>query len=496
MSPIALSIPELRTALTGLGKVVTKTATLPVLANIRIDREPSGVALTGTDLDTAVSFRLEQPSEGEPVSFLVPLHELGRLVRTGAPNDHLTLTPVGPAAVSVRYPVGASFVEQTIESHPVDEFPHIPRIDTEPCAIDEGVRTAFHEALQCCSSDETRLILNGVYLDVSRRDGHYLVATDGRHLYASNSFSLTLPESVLIPNQKFIGWKPFAADGEWQLRATNGEGGLIQISSRHWTFVTRQIEGTYPNYRQVIPDESQFKTRLELPAEVLPALGKVIERMPCSERENRIVGMKIHERRLSLLGRSGPTDRFAEVEFEQAAIEGCDVTVFLNRDNLLKALGFGLNKIRCIDPESPVLFNCDGRQMIVMPYRVRDLNSAPSPSEEPSPTPAPRPSSEPEPQDEPETNSTNSPADSPADSTRKERRTMPNNGHTNDNEPKPALTTALERAEALKASLKTTASDLNGLLDSLRQAQREQKVSEKEVQSVRSTLEKLQSVRL
>ena len=73
---------------------------------------------------------------------------------------------------------------------------------------------------------------------------------------------------------------------------------------------------------------------------------------------------------------------------------------------------------------------------------------------------------------------------------------MPNNGHTNDSELKPALTSAIERAEALKASLKTTAGDLNGLLDSLKQVQREQKTTEKEVQSVRSTLEKLQSVKL
>lgn len=159
MNSIALPIPELKTALIGLGKVINKTATLPVLADIRIDLDTSGVTLTGTDLDTTVSFRLEQSAQGDPVSLLIPLHDLGRIVRTCRHEDLLTFTPVSPAAVSVRYPIGSSFVEQMIESHSVDEFPPIRRIEGEACTIDECVRTAFLEALQCCSTDETRLIL-------------------------------------------------------------------------------------------------------------------------------------------------------------------------------------------------------------------------------------------------------------------------------------------------------------------------------------------------
>lgn len=491
MNPTSITLPiaELKAALPGLGKVINKSATLPVLATIRIDRDSNGITLSGTDLDTTVAYRLESSSEGEPTSLLIPLHDLSRIVKNGGPNDLITLTPAGPAAVSVRYPIGAAFGEQTIESLPVEEFPPIRQIDGEPCTIAESVRDAFLEALQCCSTDETRLILNGVYLDVTRSSGHYLVATDGRHLYANNSFALTLPEPVLIPNRKFVGWKPFAADGGWELRTTHGEDGLVQINSRHWTFVTRQIAGNYPNYRQVIPDESQFKARLEI--EDVPALIQVLERMPCAERENRAIGLKIRERQFSLIGRRSSADRFTEVRFDQATIDGADVTVFLDRDYLLKALGFGLNQIRCMDATGPVLFSHQGRQMIVMPCRVHDSSPAPEPS--PEPTPAPQA------QEESATVNTSNPsAVSPPDTTtnKTERRTMPNNGQSHDNEPKPALLSAIERAEALKVSLKTTASDLNNLLDSLKQVQREQKTTEKEVQSVRSTLEKLQSVKL
>jgi hypothetical protein len=48
----------------------------------------------------------------------------------------------------------------------------------------------------------------------------------------------------------------------------------------------------------------------------------------------------------------------------------------------------------------------------------------------------------------------------------------------------------------VKTSIKSAVSGLNELLDTLKQAQREQKNTDKEVQSVRTTLEKLQSVKL
>ena len=61
---------------------------------------------------------------------------------------------------------------------------------------------------------------------------------------------------------------------------------------------------------------------------------------------------------------------------------------------------------------------------------------------------------------------------------------------------KPALETALEQVETIKTSIKSAVGGLNELLDTLKQVTREQKTTDKEVQSVRSTLEKLQSVKL
>ena len=76
-----------------------------------------------------------------------------------------------------------------------------------------------------------------------------------------------------------------------------------------------------------------------------------------------------------------------------------------------------------------------------------------------------------------------------------------NNGHTNGNGHQPetdksALEAALAQVETVKGSYREAIRGLNDLTDTLKQIQREQKSTNKEVQSVRLTLGRLQSVKL
>ena len=119
------------------------------------------------------------------------------------------------------------------------DFPSLPQIDGTPVPLNSDIRQAILEAMECASTDETRVILNGCYLDLSDPGCQQIVATDGRHLYSSNSFSLPLQGSLLIPDHKFLGWREFGNDGEWQLQvqpSLKDRPGMLQISSRRWSF--------------------------------------------------------------------------------------------------------------------------------------------------------------------------------------------------------------------------------------------------------------------
>jgi len=77
--------------------------------------------------------------------------------------------------------------------------------------------------------------------------------------------------------------------------------------------------------------------------------------------------------------------------------------------------------------------------------------------------------------------------------------TSPNgngNGRHQEATAKPAIEAAFEKIETIKGSYREAIRGLNDLADTLKQVQREQKGTDKEVQSIRVTLEKLQSVRI
>ena len=482
MQPITLPMAELKPALSGLSKLIRKSG-LPVLKTIKVERTADGwITLTATDLDAFATVRLEQPAPDEPFTILVPHEELARTVKTWAKNDNILVAPGANNTGYIQYGLGTQLAEIEFESLPVAEFPETPRINGDAFPVPETLRTSIHEALECCSTDPTRLILNGVCIDVSKSGAHYVVGTDGRHLFSSNSFNLPLKSSLIIPSHKFLEWSVFNGDGEWQLKvgtAAKNERARFQITSRRWRFISNPHEGNYPNWRQVIPDAGESKTVIEMNPQTLDALLQTIQRIPCHDVVNNTIGIAITDGKLHILGKSTGTADWTRVLIEDAKCTGKDTTVFLNRELLSKALGFGLARMDIIDAMSPLRLSNGGRQMIIMPIRTESANAKPAPS--------PAPAAE-----------QNNPPPQPAEQP-KEETTMPEDNTTGAKrtpETKPALDTALAQLEVVRGDFRNAIAGLNKLGELLRQSQRETKASGKEIESVRQTLRSLQSVRI
>ena len=514
-SIIKLPVAELKTAIGGLTKAILRHSTLPVLGMIHIERDRQGwVQLTATDLDTFLSLRLEAPAQiGSPAKCLVPFAELQRLSKSCPADETLGLEVFAEDKLLLRHRIGSHPVEQVITVPLTSDFPEPPQITASSVSLDDSARGTLLEALACASDDETRQILNGAYLDVSKPTGHYAVATDGRHLFASNSLHLPLPSSVLIPDHRFLSWSGFVKDGQWKLAvqdASKDKGGYLRLESRRWTFVTKQIEGTYPNWRNITDDVRQFSGYIKVSDQGAEAISRIVPRLPGDDTPNHTVGLYCVSGRLYLRGSNKDQERATEVEVPGVTVSGNPATVYLNRQYLLKAIGFGLRQIGVQEPLKPLRFSDGGsRQMIVMPVRVdanppAPINRNPVPASVP-PTASTVASTDVRP-DEPITINPN-PQPTP------ERNTTPMqngiNSQTNGNghqpvvahestspEEKPGLEQALDQIESLKGNLRAAVSSLNNLIDIVRQVQRERRVSEREVRSVRDTLKTLQTVRL
>jgi len=501
MQNITLPVAELRTALAGLGKVIQKRISLAILGNVRVRRHGSGLTdLTVTDLDRTAIYSMDHRGQAEPATLLVPFVDLNNIAKSCGNADVIELEPAGEKAISIRFPVGGQSAEHHCESAPPAEFPLQPEVSGTSINISETLRSSIHEALECASSDPSRLVLNGAFIDVRDNNAHYVVGTDGNHLFSSNSFSLPLKQSVLIPEHKFLGWKGFQQDGEWKLKAKPvKESGppCFEITSDHWRFLSRSSESNYPDWKAVLPSPTAYNTTISINPEAVDEVMVAVQRLPLGEDRHHTIGLEVAKNEFRLLGKSRPELPWTKIVIPESGTTGPDVTIFLDRRMLLKALRFGLTRIEIIDSISPIRFSLAGRQMIIMPLRMNGgSNTAaspppitaattntnpPPPAEQPTPTPM---------QTSTPTIGQAKPAGANGSST------PPAQGTANKEDSKSPLEAALVQIESIKTGFRESINGLTKLGDHIRQSMREQKTSEKEIHNVRQTLRTLQSVRI
>src|SRR3954465_13381556 len=91
---IILPISELKQALAGLGKVIAKGRSLPVLQSVRITRDHEGtVKMHATDLDSFISFTVDGKQPGSFTDVVIPSEHLTKATKGSSPNESITITP-------------------------------------------------------------------------------------------------------------------------------------------------------------------------------------------------------------------------------------------------------------------------------------------------------------------------------------------------------------------------------------------------------------------
>jgi hypothetical protein len=275
-----------------------------------------------------------------------------------------------------------------------------------------------------------------------------------------------LRNSVIIPSHKFLGWKEFNLDGEWQIKADEM---AVQLSTRRWRFISKQIEGNYPNWRQTIPNPNEAKTCITINPDKLEDINKLIQRIPCHDSDKfNTIGLEWKQGQFLLLGKDSPEEPWTRVPVLDVKGEGPEVTIFINRRFLTKAFDYGLNAIALINDISCLRFHNLGRQMIVMPLRPEGGN--------PQPPAVPVIHSSP---------SASTPPHKPMISSPTPEAPLPHG-------PKTPVEEAIDMTLQIRDKLNEGFNLLRDLSIKLKGINRDHKNSAKDLQSVRSTLRQLQ----
>ena len=495
---IELPVSELREALPGLGKLIGRKTTLPVLSAVRVARDNTGLlTLQATDLDSFATFTLKERSEGPVGHVLVPFDRLQKAVKQS--NSKIELSMTNKDEVIIRTFWRDTPMEEKVGVPYHDDWPKMPVVDTEAVALENRLRATFKEAMECASEDAARQVINSVYLDVEDKKGHYVVATNGRHLFSANSFAFGFKQSVIIPTRKFLAWNGWWTEGEATLAikppTKKEDWPWLQFEADQWTFLTRGCAEPYPKWKNVVPTEDP-KTTIIIPEQAVASVLEVLARLPGHDGYNNSVTLNASRTTLVLSGRDKEQSQPVAMPIVEAQIKGLPVAVALNRAYVMRALRFGLNTLEIQDELTPVVFSAKGKKMIICPLRPGgDAPAKAATPDQPS-TPPPQPAA---------TNTTTPPTETSTQPVQpEERTTMPKQTTTTTNTttaPAPAteqqespLKQLLHQIENIKTTLKAVIADLGMASDMLKKADKEKRLADKEVESIREKVREIQSV--
>jgi DNA polymerase III subunit beta len=263
---LTISKEQIINGLQAVQNVVSTRTTLPILSNVLLRAEDGRLELTATDLDVTISCGVEA-SVKKGGAITVPVKKLFGIVRE-LNNPEIDLEVDDKNICSVRS--GASFYK--INGLGADEFPPMPKFKEDKKVVlpQEKIRGMMKKTSFAISTDESRYVLNGIFLSLKEHK-MTMVATDGRRLALVDEEVDVTEESqgeFIVPAKAVNELTRLLQDkGEIETRYSENQASFTLKDEKGFTIliITKLIEGNYPNYRQVIPGEP--KERVALPRE-------------------------------------------------------------------------------------------------------------------------------------------------------------------------------------------------------------------------------------
>jgi len=376
---------ELNNAIQLVSKAVASRPTHPILANILLtaDQGTNKISLTGFDLNLGIqtSFDATVKNSG---AITIPSKLLSEIV-----NKLPSETPVNLEVdensdnILIKSDTGTF----NLKGIPSDDYPNLPFVESGTSLnIDP---TSFLQALKltvfASSNDDSKQLLTGVnftfkqkYLESASTDGHRLAvvligneenieATENLSLDDEN-FSVTIPTRSLREIEKLLTLR----STEKSIKLFYDKGQVVFISSNQ-IITTRTLEGEYPNYSQLIPDNFSklfiFNTK---------KLTDALERIAVlADQQSSVVKIKLDSNNLALIS-ADAQDIGSANESIPVSYSGEKFDIAFNVRYLLeglKVISCENVVLKCNLSTTPAVFvpedNINSFTYLVMPVQVR-----------------------------------------------------------------------------------------------------------------------------
>jgi DNA polymerase III subunit beta len=339
-------------------------ASVLVLGGIQLTAGSGGLALAATDMELSLRANMEADVAGEG-TVVVP----GRLlldIARALPESDVALEYLADESVLAITSGSASY---RIHTYSAEDFPHLPEL--EGAALQDVDRETLLGTIarvsRSASRDETRPVLTGVF--VSFEAGKLVMA-------ATDSYRLAVKETATSgPLPELEAIIPARALQELQRIAANADSVELAVQENHVIFgadgvwlTTRRIDGQFPNYRQLLPE--QFEHELELPRE---ELLDVVRRVGLLAQRNSPLRLRFAEGELTVSARTqdvGEARESLPAPYNADALEIGFNAEFL-RDGL-ESIDSSTVRVKLISPLRPAVLQGESPDYtyLIMPIRL------------------------------------------------------------------------------------------------------------------------------
>lgn len=295
---------------------VSSRTTLPILHNFLMETQNGKLKLVRTDMEMATVHYVPAEIEQEG-SITVPLKEFSDIVKNLPDDKEIHLQ----SDENNKFHIKSGKSKFWVMGTPKAEYPAIPEIEKEgsitldPFVLQQIVeKTAFS-----ASTQETRYILNGLLWNNSA-ESFEVVATDGGRLAVSSqpalsgsqAFKIIIPTKILNEVCRFISIAKPEKDSKIKVNVASNQ---VSFMMNETTFISRLIEGNFPNYKQVIPT----KTTIKFEVFVKELLASTRRAALCAGEFGSIVKYKVENNVLTVSSNSQNMDFTDEIPVEYTA---------------------------------------------------------------------------------------------------------------------------------------------------------------------------------
>ena len=258
---------QLLSSLTAVSKGMSSRSTMPILSGVLLIANSDELVLRTTDLEISIQSKVAALIEGEGET-VVP----GRLF-----TDIIKSLP--EAAVSIvddGNGMTLTCEESTFSINTLSplDYPVFPTFDVakQITIKSKDLQTMVRKALKAVSRDESRPVLTGVLMKVNNGK-LFFVATDSYRLAISQKAVETNTDfEVIVPGSVLDEIVRLGASAESVIISETENQIVFEVGKT--IFISRKIEGLYPNYEVLIPQEKIVTAVLSAP-ELLTTIKRV-----------------------------------------------------------------------------------------------------------------------------------------------------------------------------------------------------------------------------